>query len=1156
MLFRGILLAAALSACTLDFDQFAEEAAETDLQFVTDAATDGGPNPAEAGMRLEMGLPPDGGTADMALPDADGDGVPDAEDNCPMVPNADQANSDDDEQGDACDLDGDGDGVDDDVDNCPMDENPAQLDLDRDGEGNVCDDDADGDGLDAAAEAAAGTDPLLKDTDGDAVADGEDTCPVRPDRLGTDTDGDGDGDACDTDDDEDGILDFMDTCPWTANPEQGDASACAGDFDGDGAADEADTCPYTPNPDQAITPCVSRFASITYTRDAHSVHAVAGGVSVGTSGGALWITDEGHTLVTNADGLGGNRVAAVNVDAQGRRWFVTDGGLVLQRPDGYVLTLSAQDVGGGPQGNLQDVAAAADRVWVSSDEGLSVLSAGGWAYIGADVLPSADARGLYLDETDRLWVATAGGLARFNGGMFEGALAGLPDVGELWNVADAGEGVWLLGSGGALRLLPEDMVAPEGPLVGFGARGASVAPEGGTYLAATDGVRRVDADGRVFEAGTALLPGAETRDVGAVEGGPRWLATSGGVVGMDGYFANVTVPGELGGDCVTVSTRIGDRLWIGTATGLVLQHADGDVAAVPDGALPAGRVRAIHQVSDNVVWVGTDGGIGVLDLEGASTGSITAADGIPDFPVTDIARLGGANWISTAGGGVARQDAEGLWRTFNVANAGQNFLSDDCRALAHDGASLWIATNLGLSLYVLENNAFGPPVTTAGGRLPNPQVQDVAVGGGYVIAATAQGVAERKPDNTWVAHRRSTFSWDNSTGTDFARAVGFDGTWWWVMLAVSGEQPYGALVRRLAGGDREDPATYTIFNADNAGLPASTGAGGVSIDQVGREFFFSYCGDEASAGGLNVLDGGGVVAHDLSGVGLPAGEQVSLTQDHAGRPLFLSPGPVGSSIAAEGAIEDYNLPEVEVSPLRCATAEGDADLWCIVPTVGLARRVDDRQWSLLRKEQIRPFGEGDLRDVVLSAANHVWTATADGVVLVQGANVRLFNRAGTQRGLPSDDTRALVVTPAGVLAAGTAEGVGLFNIEAESWQTVGASELPSGDVLSLAVAADGTLWIGTSDGLAKRSDAGEIEVFDSGRGLPTNQINALLVHPDGRVIVGTSAGLAVGNGTEDFTTLGFVDGMPGRAVYDLMIDAEGEVWLRSDDGVARLVEAQ
>lgn len=57
--------------------------------------------------------------------DADGDGVADAKDNCPMVANTDQKDSDGDAHGDACD-------------NCRGLPNPDQADADEDGEGDAC----------------------------------------------------------------------------------------------------------------------------------------------------------------------------------------------------------------------------------------------------------------------------------------------------------------------------------------------------------------------------------------------------------------------------------------------------------------------------------------------------------------------------------------------------------------------------------------------------------------------------------------------------------------------------------------------------------------------------------------------------------------------------------------------------------------------------------------------------------------------------------------------------------------------------------------------------------------------------------------------------------------------------------------------------------
>ena len=107
--------------------------------------------------------------------DLDHDGVYDKDDNCLVVRNPDQRDSDGDGQGDACDLvnDRDGDGVADDRDNCPTVKNPDQLDSDRDGRGDACDD--------------------LTDWDRDGVADQSDNCPYASNPDQRDSDGDGTG---------------------------------------------------------------------------------------------------------------------------------------------------------------------------------------------------------------------------------------------------------------------------------------------------------------------------------------------------------------------------------------------------------------------------------------------------------------------------------------------------------------------------------------------------------------------------------------------------------------------------------------------------------------------------------------------------------------------------------------------------------------------------------------------------------------------------------------------------------------------------------------------------------------------------------------------------------------------------------------------------
>lgn len=79
--------------------------------------------------------------------DSDGDGIPDMQDNCPEIANADQINTDKlSDGGDACDADNDNDGIPDVSDNCPLNPNPMQFNSDGDAYGDVCDPDDDNDG--------------------------------------------------------------------------------------------------------------------------------------------------------------------------------------------------------------------------------------------------------------------------------------------------------------------------------------------------------------------------------------------------------------------------------------------------------------------------------------------------------------------------------------------------------------------------------------------------------------------------------------------------------------------------------------------------------------------------------------------------------------------------------------------------------------------------------------------------------------------------------------------------------------------------------------------------------------------------------------------------------------------------------------------------
>ncbi|MFO1009128.1 MAG: M6 family metalloprotease domain-containing protein [Planctomycetota bacterium] len=274
--------------------------------------------------------------------DSDGDGVPNASDNCPTIANANQANGDGDALGDACDncpsvtnanqANGDADAFGDVCDNCVAVANNSQANGDGDALGDACDNcptvtnanqaNADGDSAgDVCDNCPSEANSAQTNSDADPLGDACDNCPTVANTDQANNDGDAQGDVCDADDDNDSVADVSDNCALVANTDQanndGDAQGdvCDADDDNDGTPDLADGCPFDgqkSNPGQCgcgvpdtdtdgdgVADCVDNCASV-----ANAGQANADGDAFGDACDNCPTLASANLADTDQDGLG------------------------------------------------------------------------------------------------------------------------------------------------------------------------------------------------------------------------------------------------------------------------------------------------------------------------------------------------------------------------------------------------------------------------------------------------------------------------------------------------------------------------------------------------------------------------------------------------------------------------------------------------------------------------------------------------------------------------------------------------------------------------------------------------------------------------------------------------------------------------------------
>jgi diguanylate cyclase (GGDEF)-like protein len=592
------------------------------------------------------------------------------------------------------------------------------------------------------------------------------------------------------------------------------------------------------------------------------------------------------------------------------------------------------------------------------------------------------------------------------------------------------------------------------------------------WLATEDGLNRYDGTGfKVYRHDPAdpnSLPSSFVWDVEEDARGNLWIATASGLAIWERARDRIVPQENVGGRHIRAIrfASSGEALWIGTRdSGLLrLDVATGQLQPFThDAANPASlsddRVYAIYLDGAGRLWVGTDGGLDVLQADGKSFGHYAAdaadAGSLSDDKVRAIqGDSAGAIWVGTSNGGLNRLDVgSGRFAHFrNDPAVPVSLASDTVRAILQDAdGRLWVGTGAGLDLLDAARGTFAHYRRDA--RNPNSLADD------HVLS-----LAQDRGGVIWVGTRLGGVEKWNPLSWQFGHVA-----------------PEADNVRRLGTGH------VTSFSEDRAGrLWIGTFEAGLYLmDRTSGEMTPYRHGSRGLAS-------------------LPTDSVMSLHHDHQGD-LWIGTGDAGllRMSAATARIKQYSSdprhPEsLSANGVAAILEDADGHLWLGTYGGGLERfDPQTERFTHFRHDPSDPASlAGDKVSAMAEAVDgRLWVATMEkGLDLLDtrsGKFEHFAHRAGDPRSLPTDSLLALYVDAAGSLWVGGHSGLSHLHADGASFETFTTRNgLASDVVYGIRSDRQGRLWLSTNNGLSRLDPrTGEFTNYGVADGLQASEFN-------------------------------------------------------------------
>jgi signal transduction histidine kinase/ligand-binding sensor domain-containing protein len=315
----------------------------------------------------------------------------------------------------------------------------------------------------------------------------------------------------------------------------------------------------------------------------------------------------------------------------------------------------------------------------------------------AQGLPASDNKALALDHEGYLWIATADGLARFDGiGMRVWRYDpddpdGLPGNNIQALHVDDRDRVWFAIEGDGIGMLD----APnrelhlyrkaDHPQIGSDDTWTITSHGDDLWFGTYDGgVHRMRADGRI-ERWTAKdgLPSDTILSLAFDAAGALWVATDNGLGRIvDGRASSIPLPGVESPPLVYALTPDGGAVWVATAAGVWRHEADGRWTQPSWSSMferPNAMKRFVHDGAN--AWITSQRGLWRLQGDGPPVPVDLGGPDIPHSIESLVRQPDGALWVPVYGAGIGYLRSD--WRRLAQYTQGAGGLSGSVyRAIA------------------------------------------------------------------------------------------------------------------------------------------------------------------------------------------------------------------------------------------------------------------------------------------------------------------------------------------------------------------------------------------------------------------------------------------------------------------------------------------